>query len=171
MLRIYLCLRSYTQGMVDARWHFFSHVEKTESILSCFRNVTMDTGTRDGHKPHDNDSAHQALWSSVNIKSVAQLVAELLTSKPGSATNFIPNYNSLSPPSGPIIDIWALRFRRHNNMSERLVEDIFQNRTMLARWSAAHKKRDTLTVLPISRFSRRYHGCWDSIRILDGSKR
>ena len=56
-----------------------------------FPDVTMDIVTQCGHVLHPKDSAHQAMSNDVNIKSVAEVDAELLTSKPGSATNFIPN--------------------------------------------------------------------------------
>ena len=68
-------------------------------------------------KSPQQDSAHQDLSNGVNIRSVAQLGTELLRSKPGSTTNFIPNYNSFSTPAGPLIDIWVPRFRRHKSMS------------------------------------------------------
>ena len=51
----------------------------------------MDTVTRSWRMANQDDRACQALSNGVNIKSVAQLDAELLTSEPGSATDFIPN--------------------------------------------------------------------------------
>ena len=50
-----------------------------------FPDVTMDTETPSGHMTCANDSAHEALSNGPNIKSMVQLVAELLQSKPGSA--------------------------------------------------------------------------------------
>ena len=52
---------------------------------------TMDIVTTSRHMTIRNDSARQEKSNGVNIKSVAQLDAELLTSEPGSATNFMPN--------------------------------------------------------------------------------
>ena len=72
-------LHSATACFRKRHTNFISSLSNYRYVFSPFlgfSDVDMDTATRSGKLPPRNDSAHLALSTGVNSKSVAQLVAE-----------------------------------------------------------------------------------------------